>query len=183
MVTHATRLRTSASVLYLLAGAACAGSFAERPFPARGAADEARVRRCPASVPPAGDPLDRAAACAEAFVARNGYTTAVSVPPDELALEPGEVGHTPAEVLAARRGSLAPRARVVCALRGDTSVGYKVAFTLLNMPTRRRIVTVEMNAEHSHLTVIHPTELPSGSEAALPAACRTGGMVTSGATG
>ena len=182
-MTHATRLRTLASAVYLLAGAACARPVADQPLAARSAAEEARVRRCPASVPAAGDPLDRAAACAEAFVARNGYTTAAPVPLDDLAVEPGELGHTPAEVLAARRGSLAPRARAVCTPRGGAPAGYKVVFTVLGMPAPRWVVTVEMNAEHSQLTVIHPTELPSEAETPLPAACRTRGTLTSGAAG
>lgn len=182
-MTHVTRLRTFAWALHMLAGAACARPAADQPVPARSAADEARVRRCPASAPAARDPFDRAAACAEAFIARNGYTAADPVRADELAVERSEIGHPPAEVLAARRGSLAPRAYVVCRMTQPAQAGYKVAFTLLNMPTPRWFVTVEMNAEHSRLTVIHPTQLPSEAEAPLPPACRARGEAFRGGAG
>ena len=85
------------------------------------------VRRCALSTAPSGDAEDRAVACAEWFVARNGYTDASPADSAELAGEFIEYAPTVAKLLASRRNTLSRHAAVVC--RGAPyGPGYTVGF-------------------------------------------------------
>lgn len=92
--------------------------------------------------------------CAEAFVARNGYTLAPPVDSAELVLEFLECGGSVEELLACRRGTLESWAAVVC----DGSAGRQgntVAFQYADQTVSRNGRAVTMSRGFTRLEIGH----------------------------
>ncbi|HEY0779783.1 MAG TPA: hypothetical protein VGD56_17580 [Gemmatirosa sp.] len=137
--------------------AACEPAPAYQPATADGTppAAAADVRRCPAVARPGQDWAARAVTCAEAFVARNGYTDLAPADATQLADESIEVGTTTVEVLASRRGTLARRAAAVCRGTPGAAAGYTVAFAAAGDRARRYGTAVTMDSAFGQLRVQH----------------------------
>lgn len=109
---------------------------------------------------PASLPRDSVAVrCAEAFVARNGYTDLPVRDTTSIAHEFIEVGPTPAELLKHRQNSLARKSVVLCHNRRDQP-GFTVGFvapadTIMNVGR-----AVSMDSSFREPRMEHPVYLP-----------------------
>lgn len=115
----------------------------------------AEPRRCPFRERADGVPIEVAVTCAEAFIARNGYTLS---PPAEgsaqLAEESFETGSSWPGVLARRRGSLEPRAVAVCVSASDRpDMAYTVVFNYRDLRVTNLVRIVTMDREYGRLRV------------------------------
>lgn len=110
-------------------------------------------RLCPFRAIPDADPAPVAVKCAEAFVARNGYTLA---PPAwgsaQLAEESFESGIFWQDILQRRRNSLEPKAAWVCAEASDRpDMAYTVVFHYRDRRVTAVARMVTMDREFSGL--------------------------------
>ena len=115
------------------------------------------AQTCPV---PRGVPGPEAAVrCAEAFIARNGYTPAPPADSAQLAFETIEWAVSLREILAQRRGTLEPRGAALCE-GGARGPGYTVAFRYQESADTTRGRAVTMTPSHGRLRVEHQEFMP-----------------------
>ena len=144
-------------VLITVAVLSAFGSFACSDVETRSEQDRADpVRRCSGSLQHLVQE-QRAVACAEWFIARQGYTSSEATDDTmEIASEGIELESDPAKLLAARKNTLQSRAFIVCT-RPD---GYDVGFRYIDAGGARG---VSMDDQFGSLRVEHADFLPATS--------------------
>lgn len=121
------------------------------------AADDARlapdVRAC--RVPRAAESTAprHAVACAEDFIARNGYTSAAVADTTQLASESIEYAQSAAELVRLRQGGLQPRAFGVCEMEGGSE--FTVVFLYARGSEHENGRAVTMSGGFDRLRVQH----------------------------
>ena len=142
-----------AGMLALVALAACSSGPAleEEDSTAISAvrARNASLRKC--SLPPLATPLATAQACAEWFVARNGFLSDSLKDTTAVARDGVEQKLTMAQVLYSRHKTVTPKATLACNSGGRTA--YTVAFAIPGDSIMQIGRTVTMDSAFAHLRV------------------------------